>query len=207
MKKLVISPHIDDEVLGTAGILDSDTYIFECGIDKNRNVPGWGIVTLESRMDEFRAICKESSASGEVFNQPEVNNYNLRELLPEIERLINKLKPEEVYIPHPSYNQDHREVYEAAFTALRPHDINHFVKKVFVYEQPHVFLWDWNHGDITVNYYIEIDIEKKLKLYSLIPSQVRDFRSPETIKSLAELRGKQSGYEYAEAYKILRYIK
>lgn len=206
MKKLIISPHIDDEVLGCGGILDENTLIIECGIDEKRDIPGWGVVTHDSRESELKAVCEDCKVEY-IILENEVNNYNLRDLIPELENAINYTKPDEVYIPYPSYNQDHREVYEAAFTALRPHDVNHFVKKVFIYEQPHVFLWDYNHGDIKVNYYVEISIEKKLRLYNLIPSQVRAFRSPDTVKALAELRGKQSGYKYAEAYQILRYVK
>ena len=32
-KKLVISPHIDDEVLSCGGILDENTFVLECGVD------------------------------------------------------------------------------------------------------------------------------------------------------------------------------
>lgn len=207
MKKLVISPHIDDEVLGCGGIIDENTYIFECGIDKNRAVPNWGIVTEESRLEEFYAICKACGARGEVYNKTKVNNYNLRELIPEIECVINKEIPDEIYVPSPtSYNQDHREVYYATMVALRHHDINYFIKKVFLYEQPHVLLWPVA-SEFNPNYFVEIDIEKKLKLYNLMSSQVRKFRSPETLKLIAQLRGKQCGYEYAEAYQILRWVK
>ena len=66
-------------------------------------------------------------------------------------RLINEIKPDEVYIPHPSYNQDHRVAYESTLTALRPHDLNHFVKRIFVYEQPHMLFWD--DEDFQPNYF------------------------------------------------------
>ena len=37
-------------------------------------------------------------------------------------------------------------------------------------------------------------------------TQVRDFRSPEILKSMAKLRGSQSNCDYAEAFQILRWI-
>ncbi len=206
-RTIVISPHIDDEVLGCASVLNSNTLIVECGVDEERVVPNWGAVDRSIRLKELDNVCNVTRAKSIVLSESnKVNNYELRNLLPEFEKIINKFTPDEIFIPHPSYNQDHREVYEAVLTALRPHDINHFVKRVVVYEQPHVFLWNNNANEFKPNYFTELDIEKKIKLYSLISSQVREFRGFETIKALAHLRGKQSGYKYAEAFQILRWV-
>ena len=122
------------------------------------------------------------------------------------EEIINRDKPEEIYIPHPSYNQDHRACYEACLIALRPHDINHFTPKVLIYEQPQVYLWNNNYREFKPHYFKEIDIDKKILLYSMLESQVREFRSPECIKSMAKVRGSQIRAEYAEAFEILRIV-
>jgi len=130
-------------------------------------------------------------------------------LISDFERVLNEHKPESVYIPYPSYNQDHTAVYEAALVALRHHDINHFAKRVLIYEQPHVFLWDNTYdlnNSFKPNYFKEIDIERKLEAYSLLESQVRSFRGVDIIKQLASLRGKQANCDYAEAYKVLRWV-
>ena len=34
LKKLIIAPHIDDEVLGCGGILDKDTLVVHCGVER-----------------------------------------------------------------------------------------------------------------------------------------------------------------------------
>jgi len=207
MKKVIISPHIDDETLGCGGIIDKDTFIVECGVDENRNIPGWGLVSRYTRLEEIEKVCKLSGASYICLDH-KVNQYDLHEIIGDIEKIINEHKPIEIYLPHPSYNQDHRQVYEAALTALRPHDINFMVKRVLVYEQPHVFMWDWNYSEFKPNYFVEINIDFKIKLYEEgLPSQVRNFRDSNMLKALALLRGKQSGYEYAESYQILRWIK
>ena len=39
-----------------------------------------------------------------------------------IESAINTFRPDIVFIPNPSYNQDHQAVYDASIIALRPHD-------------------------------------------------------------------------------------
>ena len=41
MKKLIISPHIDDEVLGCGGILDEDTFVLYCGMDEAHIKHDW----------------------------------------------------------------------------------------------------------------------------------------------------------------------
>ena len=35
VKKIVIAPHVDDDVLGCGGIIDSDTLVLYCGLDES----------------------------------------------------------------------------------------------------------------------------------------------------------------------------
>jgi LmbE family N-acetylglucosaminyl deacetylase len=202
--KIVISPHIDDEILGCGGTLDQNTLVLHCGIEDRSSI------SAEERLDEIKKAQNILGFKMKLLRKNVVNNYNVSDLIPDIEKIINEYRPEKVYIPYPSYNQDHVAVYQAALVALRPHDINHFVKKVLVYEQPHVFLWDNTHnidGSFKPNYYVKIDIEKKIKAYQALPSQIRAFRSPSTITNLASLRGQQSNCDYAEAFKIIRWVE
>ena len=129
MKKLIISPHIDDEVLGCGGILDNDAFVLHCGVEDRSNV------SSEERIKEIEEVRKFLGFKMKLLKNT-VNNYKVNDLISEFERTINELKPDQVYIPYPSYNQDHKAVYEASLVALRPHDVNFFVKKVLIYEQP-----------------------------------------------------------------------
>ena len=205
--KLVISPHIDDEVLGCGGILDKDTFVLYCGVE-NRYVNGDMSISVVTRINELKKVSKFLNFDFKLLDN-KVNNFQLKDLIGEFEEVISRLKPQQIYIPYPSYNQDHRIVYEASLIATRPHDINFFVKKVLVYEQPHVFFWDKTHNinsGFVPNYFIPIDINKKIKAYELMKTQVRSFRSSENLKSMANLRGTQSNNEYAEAFQILRWV-
>jgi hypothetical protein len=65
----------------------------------------------------------------------------------------------------------------------------------------------WDDGNFKPNYFVSIDIEKKIKVYTLMKSQVRSFRSPDHLKAIAKLRGGQSNYEYAESFQILRWVE
>ena len=204
MKKIVIAPHIDDDVLGCGGIIDSDTLTLYCGVDD------FHIISKEDRLKEADAVRNFYKNKYILLENTKVNEYKVKDLIDEFQKVINEYQPEEVYIPYPSYNQDHRVVYEAALIALRPHDNNHFVNKVLVYEQPHVFLWNNTHninGEFKPNYFKPIAIDLKIAAYELMESQVREFRGTEDIRALAKLRGTQSNYQYAEAFQVVRCVE
>ena len=57
VKKLVISPHIDDEVLGCGGILDKDTFVLYCGVE-NRYVNGDMSISVVTRINELKKVSK-----------------------------------------------------------------------------------------------------------------------------------------------------
>lgn len=204
-KNLVISPHIDDEVLGCGGILDKDSFVYYCGIDESRlpSDPKHRI-SIEERLKEAKAVANFLGFDYEINYKSKVNFYIEQDFIAEIERLINKIRPEKIFIPYSGYNQDHRTIFNASQVALRRHDKNFFVKKVLVYEAIHDFLQMYKK--LLVNYFIPIDIKRKLKSYSLHQSQVRGMRSMEMIEYLAKLRGAASNCEFAEAFDILRWV-
>lgn len=177
--------------------------VVECGVDE------FHIVSKNDRINE---LSKVSKLRGFTFNllDNKVNKYSASDLINPITDLINQHVPEEVYIPYPSYNQDHQEVYKAALVALRPHDKNHFVKKVFVYEETQVNDWDYSHSlntSFKPNFFREVDIDLKVKSYELMISQVRKFRSSEYLINMAKLRGYQASVKFAEAFQLIRYVE
>ena len=202
-KKLIIAPHADDDVLGCGGILDDTCHIIYCGLDES-GIPDRP--SKDSRMEEIYSVQDITNHTFDILDNL-VNRYSKYELIRQIEKIINSDKPDEVYVCHPSYNQDHRAVYDATMVALRPHDKNHFVKRVLLYEQPQVYFWNTTGREFNANYFVKIDIEKKIKVYETMKSQVRSFRSPEHLKANAKLRGGQSNCEYAEAFEIIRWTE
>jgi len=202
-KVLVFSPHVDDELLGSFSFLNKGTHVIETGVDE------FHVVNRDERIAELEQVSKHCGFTYTILEN-EVNRYILKDLIDQFEEQVNIYQPDMALIPYPSYNQDHRAVYDASLVALRHHDTNFFVKKVMVYEQPHSYIWDYNHnigGAFKPNYYKELDIENKLYSYNLLASQVRGHRSPETLKSLARMRGLQGNLEYAEAFQILRWVE
>ena len=197
-KNLVIAPHVDDEVLGCGGILDSTFFVYFCGVDL------FHVVSKDERLKEVEAVSKFLGYSYTINHLSEVNNYNMRNFINIFQYIINLYKPTRVFIPHSSYNQDHQEIYKASMVALRPHDRNHCVPQVLEYEMVDCF---WENAKYDVNYFVPIDIKKKLVANRLHKSQVRQHRNEEFIKAVAVIRGNQSNCSFAEAFVVKRWIE
>ena len=208
VKNLIISPHIDDELLGCGGILDESCHVLYGGNDESDIRDEWVMKRPSSslRMEELYKV-QEYLGFNFTILPNKVNKYKIQNLISSFEKTINEIKPQKIYVPGVSYNQDHKVVYDAAMIALRPHDLNYFIKKVLLYEQPQIYLWNNTSYPFKPNYFIPIDIDKKINAYKLMSSQVRKYRSPETLVSMAKIRGKQSRHKYAEAFEILRWIE
>lgn len=207
LKKLIIAPHADDEVLGCGGILDQYTHVVFCGVDESKITDSWvkPRPTTSERMLETENVAKFFNFEYSILNC-QVNYYTEIELISKFEYTINQIKPDVILLPAYTYNQDHRTAYNAAMVALRPHDINFFVKKVLIYEQVQDLQWSNNGNDFKPNYFIPIDIERKIKGYKLYKTQVRPFRSIEMIRTMARTRAIQANLDYAEAFQIIRWI-
>lgn len=177
IETLILSPHVDDEVLGCFSFLGENTYVLYFGVEDRPTIP------KQTRLQELGNVSFDLGFQWKILENT-VNHYHPSELITPVEAAINQLRPNTVLLPEPSYNQDHRAVYEAGLIATRPHDTNWFVKNVLVFEQPHSVMWPYAESQLPT-YFKEINVEKKLQIYRLYESQVRGHRSPETVKSLA----------------------
>lgn len=203
--KLVIAPHADDEVLGCSSVLDEYTFVYFCGIDErfsygspDKRIP------QDERISEVDAVAKIFGYEY-AYGPFHVNKYQFFDVKESLESIVNTIKPEKVFIPCRGFNQDHNTVYEASMVALRPHDTNHFVKKVLAYESVHDVQWPPYGEDYT--YFVPLDLDKKIMGYQAHKSQVRDYRGVKLIVSLASIRGASARLECAEAFQVLRWVE
>lgn len=200
---LVVAPHIDDEALGCGGVIDHRFHVHYCGVESFR------IIDREARLAEARSCAEHLGFTFSVNLENTVNSYRVEELIGQLEGVIEQHRPTTVFVPYPSYNQDHRAVLDAALTALRPHDQNHAVANVLLYEQIQVTVWPYREdllrgSSFEPNFFVPIDPERKITAYRLHTSQVRDMRPPEMVEQVARWRGFQAGMPHAEAFQILR---
>lgn len=196
---LIISPHPDDEVLGCYSILEG-SFVYFVGINESKvrtRRP-----TKKERLEELKDVakfCKFKYSIGPRF----VNEYykSLHEIIGDIEKIIVKKKPTTIFIPHRSMNQDHKIVHDACKIALRRHDKIPWVKNVLIYEDPQSFT---NEDIMNANYFILVNIWKKMDAYAIYESQVREYRSAEILENMAHFRGSQADMFTAEGFRAVR---
>jgi LmbE family N-acetylglucosaminyl deacetylase len=133
-----------------------------------------------------------------------IDTLGQAKVITDIELTIKMFRPETVLVPFPSYNQDHRAVHDAALTAMRPNDKQHFVKRILVYEEADVF---GTMATFRPNYFRPLDIDRKVSLYEIYESQIRGHRSADLLRAMSEIRGMQAQLPSAEAFEILRWVE
>lgn len=203
MSNLVIAPHPDDEVLGCFSFLNEEAIVLYVTTHHPGFINGENIE--ESKRLAGKLGYKRQTLTVYEKNTNCLDVYSICELIDMLEKYISQIKPDTVLIPFPSYNQDHRFVHEAALTAMRHHDKNHFVKRILVYEEPDVF--DTMNRSFKPQYYRPIAINDKLGAIDVYKSQIRLHRSFNYITAIAGIRGNQSNSEYAEGFEVLRWCE
>ena len=220
MKVLVIAPHPDDEVIGVGGTMarraDAGDEVTVCVVTR-------GPEKLFARefVEQGRRECRQADAllgaKETIFlDYPSVmlETVPRYELNAGIGEVIQRVKPDEVYIPHRGDMQlDHQLVVDAAMVALRP-KYEHVVRRVYAYETLSETGWNipntQNEFIPTVYEDISAQFERKLAALACFASQMSPFpaaRSVKAIEALAMFRGATVNVNAAEAFTLIREIK
>lgn len=223
MKHLIVAPHPDDEVLGCGGTIsalrargDEVTVVYVVVSDSHQHSEA-GFSSAETRLAEIERVAKLLDFGHELWFEDErlherLDTYPQRDLIDRFEQSFADYAPDTVYLPSRSdFDQDHRAIFDAAHTALRPHpaDVRPFVRRVLVYEQPKIAWTPASPFAPTAFVDVTDHLERKLAALALHESQLRrepNVRSPENVTALAHLRGAQIGVRYAEAFEVLREV-
>ena len=220
MRVLVIAPHPDDEILGAGGTIakrvaaGNDVYV--CVVTK-----GPKTLFKEELVEQAREECRKADKKLGVietffldFPAVMLETVPRYELNGKISEVIQRIKPEEVYIPHRGDMQlDHQMVVDAVMVAVRPRG-DYFPKRVYAYETLSETGWNIPNtmNDFIPTVYEDISRTFSLKMESMnmFKSQLGVFpnaRSLEAIEALAKFRGSTVNVEAAEAFTLIREIK
>lgn len=219
---LILSAHPDDETYGVGGTVLKHkkdghkvfVYIMTDGVTARHNVK-----TKQRHAAE--EACKILGVDEVIFGElpdQRLDALPLLEIIKPISKLINEIKPEVVYTHHGGdANQDHRTIFQATMVATRPFGDNP-VRELLTYEVASSTEWapPLNHWAFLPNTYIDISNQIDRKVFAALEytkthqSEVPPFphpRSPEAIKIYAQRRGIEVGFNYAEAFQLIRKIK
>lgn len=227
---LVVAPHPDDEVLGCAGLIKrvkdegGKVYIVFMVAGDTKEYSQHGVTTTLERISEIEKAAKFLQYDdykvvfvGETYHL-KLDQIPQKDIIDELENgkqiSFNKTKPTIVVTPYIcDYNQDHRSITEAVFSATRPlPDDQKPLQKIVLGSEPVMTADWWAESSRQLNFFISLsekDLDTKIKALSLYESQIRNGahpRSLESLRTLAKFRGIQSGCFAAEAFHVYRYI-
>ena len=220
MRVLVIAPHPDDEIIGVGGTIakkaKAGNEVYVCVVTKG-GPPLFNLEFIQQARRESREADAKLGVKETIFlDFPAVmlETVPRYEFNGKIAEVVQKINPDEVYIPHRGDMQiDHQMVVDAAMVAVRPRGKN-YPKRVYAYET--LSETGWNIPN-TVNEFIPTVYEDitetydvKLEAMSVFESQLAEFpnaRSIGAIDALAKYRGATVNVIAAEAFSLIREVK
>ena len=224
---LVIAPHADDETIGAGGLMarakdvGAEVYVQVLTVGDLDHYDGRrehtsGYTRAEELsaamevlgVDDFEILISDSDWHLRLDGMPRRDLVNLFER--ESRLSIDRIRPTVIVAPAPSFNQDHEAVHQAVITACRPHlaDFKPFQRMVLVADSPQLA---WNDRTFKPNFYVDITNYLHLKLEAFSEHESQQRPSPhmggiDSLRLLAEWRGREISVEAAEAYECMRFV-
>lgn len=217
---MVIAPHPDDETLGCGGVIQrfksenvNVYWLIVTSIDQS---DGYSEEFAKNRKQEINDVSSHYKFN-KVFNlnfpTSMLDTVPFNNIVTAISGALSEVKPDTLFIPHyGDIHTDHRIVFDACMSSIKWFR-QKTVKKVMSYETLSETNFSNNIENNTFNpntyYDISNYIDSKIKGMNIFRTEIDKHpfpRSEDSIRSLAKIRGSESGYEYAEAFMLIREI-
>jgi LmbE family N-acetylglucosaminyl deacetylase len=204
-RALVLAPHTDDGEFGCGGTIARL-------VEERREVHYVAFSAAEDSVPKgFRrdVLRREVREATKVLGIPAKRLHTMRfqvrkfpehrqELLDEMIRLRDALRPDVVFLPSKhDVHQDHATVHDEGLRAFKG-------TTMLGYEVP------WNNLVFETTAFIRLDerhVARKVAALAKYRSQRgRPYANKETVRAQARLRGTQAGCRFAETFQVIRFI-
>jgi len=215
-KILIVGAHPDDEILGVGGTILKHV---KNGDQVKILILGDGEISRETgdiakRQNQAQIAAMSLGVKDLILEKLPDNQFDsvpLLTIVKIVEKAIMEFKPEIIYTHHGAdLNIDHQLTFRAVITACRPQPA-FFVKKILTFETSSSTEWQSKASEkiFLPNEYHDISefIDKKIEILKNYQDELRPYphpRSAEGVKILAQYRGIEVGYRFAEAFQIIR---
>ena len=218
---MVIAPHPDDETLGCGGTLlkhihvgDRVHWVIFTSVTTEQ---GFSEERVRSRSDEIDRVALAygfASVHRLGFPTMTLDTIPKSDLVGALGAVVKAVGAEILYVPYRNdAHSDHAAVFDAAASCAKTFRYPS-VKSVRAYETLSETEFGIRPDDpgFRPNLFVEVlpFFERKLEIMNIFASELGEFpfpRSEVTLRSLASLRGSQSGVSAAEAFMLLKEIQ
>lgn len=219
---LHVTPHADDETLGSGGTLlrhvaegDAVHWLIVTDLD---GAAGYSAAAIERREREIESVAGAYPfAAVHRLRLPDarLDALPLLEVALALREVLAAVRPDTVYLPfRGDAHSDHRVTFDAAAACLRPHRAGR-VRRLLAYETPSETDLALAPGGAAFRPNLFVDVgrwlERKLEILRLYgESELGQHpfpRSESGVRALATLRGAAAGVAAAEAFVLLREIR
>jgi len=221
---LIVAAHPDDEVLGCFGTVAK---MIKDGYKAYTLILGEGKTSRddkrdkEAKQDEIDTLQKEILLANNTIGIEDVFIYDfpdnrfdsveLLDIIKVIDKIKQQIKPDIIFTHYEKdLNIDHQITYKAVITATRPLE-GESVKEIYSFEI--LSSTEWNYPlSFSPDTFFDISntIESKKIAMGRYDSELREYPHPRSIEGIdinAKYWGMRVGLKYAEAFKVIRYIR
>jgi N-acetylglucosamine malate deacetylase 1 len=219
-KVLIIAVHPDDETLGCGGTLlkhkasgDEVHWLIATDIKESEGFNKTMVLERDAEIKQVEKLFDFDSVNKLGFSTTKVDEYSMSELITKISSVVNKVKPNIIYLPFKGdVHSDHKHIFDAAYSCTKSFRYP-FVKKIYMMEtlSETEFSSNIQTGGFIPNVFIDISkfLDKKIIIMKTYNNEIGKHtfpRSERNIRALATFRGATCGHEYAEAFILLKEI-
>ena len=201
---LVLAPHTDDGEFGCGGTInklleENEVFYVAFSACQKSVLPPYDADVLKKEVVTATAVLGIKKENLTLLDYDvRTFSYRRQDILEDILRLRKEVEPDIVFMPtQKDIHQDHFTITNEGMRAFK-------FSSILCYELP------WNNFSFNTSCFIPLEqkhLDVKCDALSAYKSQAhRPYANQDFIKSLAKVRGVQSGHPFAEAFELVRWI-